>query len=69
MEYSIVDIKLNNIAFWKMYKFINLGNATKFYEDIFLSVFAFAPVEYLISKDVIGYNGNKATKGFDIWPT
>jgi len=30
---------------------------------------AFAPVEYLISKDVFGYNGDKATEDFDLWPT
>jgi len=42
---------------------------TEFYEDIFLNKkFAFAPVEYLISLDVIGYNGNKSTKEFDLWP-
>jgi len=51
------------------YKILDLGGMTPLFEkiDYYQKELTFAPVEYLISLKVKGYNGDIATKEFDIY--
>jgi len=74
LDYAIIDITKSNIMYKGdvlnnkvIYKFIDFGGMTPFFTEVGHHTIKYAPIEYLISLEVEGYNSNKATKEFDLW--
>jgi len=51
-----------------IYKLIDFGGVIKIHEKILTTTEVYAPIEYLINQKVSGYNYDRATELFVVWP-